>query len=313
MLAHAPAPLTAARAATTWRPDPTGLLLSLLLITAYLVCARRVADRGDSWPAGRTAGFVFGGAGSLLLATCSFLGVYAPVLRWVAVIQAATVMLVCPLLFGLGSPVALLKAARPGRAMPRAGVLTLRTLGAPGIGALIVLAVLPLLVFTSWLGWAQQGTGPHAVTVVALLSAGLPLALPVTDRGAQISSLAYAAMLGLGVIEFLLDAVPGMVLRLDNHLLAAGHWLTVNRSWGPTPLADQHLAGDWLWSLAEIGDLPFIIILAVAWIRSDTREATAEDALLDQIGAEWEIPGQPGMMRPWWQTADDRPHSDHSP
>ncbi len=314
-------PLTAGVAATSWRADPVGIVLGVLLAVAYLAGVRRLAADGVGWPVGRTLTFLLGGVGSLLLTTCSFLTAYATVLRWAAVVQAGLLLLVCPLLLGLGSPVALISAVRVRRAaqgptaneagtpsvapLPRPLLAVFRVLNAPGVGPLVMLAVLSLLVFTPWLGWAQQGTGPRALTVLALLAAGLPLALPVTDHGAEVSSLAYAAMLGLALIEFLLDAVPGLVLRLNGHLVAADQWVGVARTWGPSPLTDQHLAGDWLWFFAEAGDLPFLIILVVAWIRSDAREAAEQDAELDRMEQELEVPGSPGMMRPWWQTGSD--------
>jgi cytochrome c oxidase assembly factor CtaG len=238
--------------------------------------------------------------GSLILVTCSFLGVYAPVLRWVAVIQACLLLLICPLLIGLGAPVALGLAVRgPSE---RRGVLAplWRLLRAPGIAPLVIMGVTSLLVFTPWLGWSVSGNEGRALTALALLGAGLTLALPITDEGAQTSSLAYAAMLALGLIEFLLDALPGIILRLNTHLIAGAHWVAVTRSWGPSPLSDQKLAGDWLWFFAEAGDLPFLIILIMAWIRSDAREAAHQDAILDRLEAE--EADSDGLMRPWWET-----------
>lgn len=329
MLSDRLTPLTAGAAWSSWRAEPVGIVVAVLLAAGYLTGVLRLRSAGTGWPAGRTAVFLAGGVGSLLLTTCSFLGLYAPVLRWVAVVQAGLLLLVCPFLLALGSPVGLVQALRnapepaagPSRAPDQDGIgspshlggplrplkAILRVLDAPGVGPLVMLVVLGLLIFTPWLGWAQEGLGPRAVTTVALLAAGLPLALPVADRGAELSSLAYAAMLGLAVVEFLLDAVPGMVLRLNGHLIAAGHWVGVSRAWGPSPLADQHLAGDWLWFFAEAGDLPFLIMLVVAWIRSDAREAAVQDAALDDLEHELGVPGQPGMMRPWWQTGGDEP------
>lgn len=284
-------PLTASSAFTSWRADPVGIAAAVLLAVGYLFLVRRIRDRGEQWPRRRTFVLLFAGSGSLLLVTCSFLGVYASQLRWVAVIQAGLLILLVPPLIGAGAPVALWQRWRPSPPAWWARVLRV-----PGLGPLVIIATTSALVFTPWLGWSVSGPLPRAVTLVVLLMAGLVLALPVTDEGAQTSSLAYAAMLGLGLIEFLLDALPGLVLRLNTHVGAAGHWTALNLPWGPTPLADQHLAGDWLWFLAEAGDLPYLIILIAAWIRSDSREAARQDAELDLIETD-----ENGMMRPWWQ------------
>jgi putative copper resistance protein D len=60
------------------------------------------------------------------------------------------------------------------------------------------------------------------------------------------------------------------------------HYLTLERSWGPTPLADQQLAGGLMW---VGGDLVFLIamILAVAvWLRAEEAEGRRVDARLDR-------------------------------
>jgi putative copper resistance protein D len=303
MLSEQLGPLAGSSVATSWRLDPVGVVLAVVLGGGYLLGVRRVRARGAAWPLHRSLIFLLAGVGSILLVTCSFLGVYASLLRWVAVIQACVLLLICPLLLGLGGPFALLQAGRtPPEAggPPRPARRIWAVLRSPGVAPLVIMAVTALLVFTPWLGWSVQRTDARALTVLVLLAAGLLLALPITDEGAQTSSLAYAAMLGLGLVEFLLDALPGMVLRLNSHLIAGGHWVSVNRSWGPSPLADQHLAGDWLWFFAEAGDLPFLLILIVAWIRSDAREAAHQDAALDLIEAEQG--GEGGLMRPWWET-----------
>jgi putative membrane protein len=329
MLSAQLSPLTAGTALSSWRLDPFAVVLAGGLGAGYLIAVRRVRAGNGRWSVPRSASFLLGGVGSLILITGSFLGVYAPVLRWVAVVQACLLLLVCPMLLGLGAPIALGQAAaasgagaasraasasgagaasragagREARGGRRAVAAVARMLWAaargPGVGPLLLVLVMGLLVFTPWLGWSQQHAAVRALSVLILLAAGLILALPITDEGAQVSSLAYAAMLGLGLVEFLLDAVPGMVLRLSSHLLAAGYWVGVHRPWGPSALADQRLAGDWLWFFAEAGDLPFLLILIRAWIRSDARDAARQDAALDLLEAE-----AGGMMRPWWETEE---------
>jgi putative membrane protein len=287
------APLSGSTAITSWRFDPVGIIVAVVLAGAYLTAIRRA----PGWPLRRSLTFLVGGVGSLVLTTCSFLGVYAPALRWIAVIQACLLLLVCPMLLGLGAPIALLQRVRgPATRSSGFGRGLWALLRGPGVGPLVIILVTSALVFTPWLSWSVGRTDAHAVTVPALLAAGLMLALPVTDEGARTSSLAYAAMLGLGLFEFLLDAVPGMVLRLNSHVIVGSHWVALHRSWGPTPLADQRLAGDWLWFFAEAGDLPFLLILIVAWIRSDAHEAARQDAELDLLEDD------DGMIQPWWET-----------
>jgi cytochrome c oxidase assembly factor CtaG len=52
--------------------------------------------------------------------------------------------------------------------------------------------------------------------------------------------------------------------------------------WFPSPLRDQQLAGDLMWFLAEIVDLPLIILMFVRFSRSDKHEAKSFDDLSDE-------------------------------
>ena len=54
--------------------------------------------------------------------------------------------------------------------------------------------------------------------------------------------------------------------------LAAGYFL------GAYQLRDQQIGGDLLWGFGEVIDLPFLVLLLVQWVRSDTRDARQIDA-----------------------------------
>ena len=56
----------------------------------------------------------------------------------------------------------------------------------------------------------------------------------------------------------------------------------VNRpAWAPAALDDQHTAGGILWAVAEVLDLPFLVLAATRWMRADAVEARRIDAQLD--------------------------------
>ena len=60
------------------------------------------------------------------------------------------------------------------------------------------------------------------------------------------------------------------------------HYATLERAWGPAPLADQQLAGGIMW---VGGDLVFLVgvVLAVwTWMRAEEAEAVRVDARLDR-------------------------------
>jgi putative copper resistance protein D len=106
-----------------------------------------------------------------------------------------------------------------------------------------------------------------------------------------------------GLIELLADAVPGIVIRLDAHVIAAAYFAASAQAWAPSPLHDQQLGGDLLWCIGEAIDVPFLAVLLMQWIRSDAREARHVDQILDASasqatgGDDDSGPGE-GMLRP---------------
>ena len=247
----------------------------------------------------------------VLLATCSAVGAYAHALFWMYVVQACLLMLVAPLLLGAGAPVALAAAAVGPASRERLEAWGRSPLGRfarlPGVGPLVLIVATAVLFFTPVMTLSLRSDLAGELVRAGLLGVGLLLALPVTDEQVGMSSLAYAAALGLAFVEFLLDAVPGIALRLHGTLLQEAYWSGLHRPWGPSPMEDQHLAGACLWFFAEAGDIPFFAALLVAWIRSDAREARAQDAALDAAAAarvtatEDAVPGRPVLERPWWE------------
>jgi cytochrome c oxidase assembly factor CtaG len=74
-----------------------------------------------------------------------------------------------------------------------------------------------------------------------------------------------------------------VVLSINNVVLDGATKVKANLpAWFPTPLQDQHLAGNWLWGIAELLDVPILVLLFIRWTRQDKREAKKIDELTDQ-------------------------------
>ena len=289
----------------TW--DLAGVAMAVLLTGAYALGVRRVHARGLSWPAGRTGAWA-AGVLSLLLATVGGIGRYAPALLWVYALQVLVLLLLTPVLLAYGRPLAL-----AGDALPAAGslrVLTAMTgrvagaLTSPLVGPVVIPVVLAVVFFTPVLSASLTSAGAADLLQVALLAVGALVAFGLVGDGTEReSALALGAAVAIGFAEFLLDAVPGIVLRLRTHLVAPAYWGALHRPWGPGPLTDQQHAGAVLWFVAEFGDLPLMYILIRRWIRADARDAVLVDRELDARIAQ-ELPGDAG--RPWWETDPGR-------
>lgn len=239
-----------------------------------------------------------------LFAVDGWTGRYASRLLSVLTVRALLLLLVVPPLLTLATPTALWGGQRPGPGWLRA---LGRGLGHPLLGPALVPLLLGALFFSPLLG-AVAGRPPVAWAVDAsLLVVGSLLAEPLVHADAHRTSLGFGLLLAVGLVELLADAIPGVALRLDGHLLPATTALAALRSWTPTALHDQQLAGAILWGTAEILDLPFLLLVFWQWTRADQREAALTDQALDAQLAERPATASTSqsqaaeLTRPWWE------------
>src|SRR5436853_494529 len=67
------------------------------------------------------------------------------------------------------------------------------------------------------------------------------------------------------------------------------HYVTVFRTWGPTPLDDQHLGGALMWVLGDIVFLTAMVGVVWAWMRFEDARTVRVDARLDREAREREL------------------------
>jgi putative membrane protein len=305
------APRSAADLLLGSRVDAVALLLTLVLGVAYGLGVRRVRRRGMGWPGQRSAAW---GAGCTVLLTVTVGGVgrYAHSAFWVLTLQVVTLLLVVPVLLAYGRPLVLAVDALPDQSSVRLALgmtgPAVRAATSPLLGPLVVPLVLAGLYFTPLLGEVLRHAWAYHLLHLCLLAVGLLIALGLVGDGTEAaSSLALGAAVAVGFVEFLLDAVPGLVLRLRTHLVAPAYWGPVHRLTGTSALHDQQHAGAVLWFVAEFADLPFMAILVRRWIRADARDAARIDRELDDRQRAVAVPGPgeataDGLQRPWWES-----------
>ena len=116
---------------------------------------------------------------------------------------------------------------------------------------------------------------------------GLLLVLPIAAHLVVRTAFFITVEFLLAFVELLLDAIPGLLLRLNDGILDhAPAILGRLPLWFPSPLHDQHLSGDFLWFIAEVADVPVLVLLFVRWMRLDRREGKRLDELSDEEMAE---------------------------
>ena len=267
---------------STWRLDPVAAAALALALVAYGVGLRRVRHAGQTWPLRRSLG-VLAGMASYAVISFGFLGAHSEDLRWAFTTRVALLLLVVPLLTLLGRPLDLAYASLP--ALGASGVQRVvssrpvRLLGnaivAPVVGCALFCVFLTPLAGT----WRTSGLAEGA-TSVAMPLLGLLFVLPIAAHTGLRTEVFIAAEFLFAFLELVLDSIPGLVLRLTGHVLdGVGAVAGRAASWFPAPLTDQHWSGDLLWSIAEVADLPILLVLFVRWVRSDRHHAGRADEL----------------------------------
>lgn len=245
------APLSWASFATHWHVRPWWLLLSAVVLTAYLggvLVARRAGVRAVH-PA-RVGSFVAGIA-VLLLTVSSAIDAYAMALFWDHMIEHLLLIMVVPAVLVLGHPLTVLRAAaatygKEGVVDSFLGSRPVALLTHPGVGLVLYTAVIvgthltgfmDAMASHGWLMWAEQWL--YVLTGYVYL---LPLlgAEPIRWR---LPYLARPALILLGMTP---DTVVGIVLLQSTHdmfpVMEGRH-----PSWAPAPLDDLHIGGALMW------------------------------------------------------------------
>ncbi|OMH31593.1 hypothetical protein BGP79_09695 [Tersicoccus sp. Bi-70] len=246
---------------------------------------RAVHRAGGHWPVWRTLAFLVLGLGSFVVLSCGFVGVYSSTLRWAFAVKLSLDLFLVPMLVGLGRPVTLARAALGpvgrGRLERWATSRPVRLVSNPILAPLIGF-VLFMSFVTPWSFTLRTSPAIGVVLTVLVPLVGLLMILPNTEEAF------FARVGGLLMLEFvfvfaelLLDAIPGVIVRLSGQVLDQHAAAGAGLPWFPNPLRDQQLAGDSLWFIAEIIDLPLIILMFVRFSRTDATEARSFDELTE--------------------------------
>ncbi len=273
----------------TWRFDPVALIVIVVAAGLYAAGMVRARRRGIHWPVRETLAFSVLGLGSFAVVEFGFLGAYSHELRWAFTTRIALLLFVIPACVSAGRPIGLLRASLGDTGVTRLEwILRTRLLRLFGnaIFATLFSAALFCLFLTPF-AWVLRGTPAwDAGMGVIIPTLGLIMVLPIVENAGGRTSLFITVEFLLAFVELVIDAIPGIVLRLNDAILdhapVIGPAVARAASWWPNPVHDQHLAGDALWFIAEIADVPILVLLFVRWTRSEKREEKKFDDLTDE-------------------------------
>lgn len=302
---------------TTWQVQPLLLALVAALAVGYLAGLRQLHRTGRRWPKGRSATFAIGLL-ALVWVGCGFPARYASALYWVWTARILVLWLIVPIVILGGQPIQLARAVGRSQRVDRLLRSPIaRLISNPLFGPALVPVLSAVFFFGPVAGWSIEFPAFGWLLDLAVLAVGALMVLPLTGLDDDAGSLAVGLSLAIGTFELVLDALPGIVLRL--HTTLATSWFDHRETyaWTPAALRDQQVAGAILWCVAELIDLPFLLLVYRRWLRADARDAAQVDAVLEAeraarraLNASAEPPAgavEEGAVTaerdaPWWES-----------
>ncbi|CAN5145327.1 hypothetical protein BH20ACT24_BH20ACT24_13040 [soil metagenome] len=278
---------------TEWRLRPETALPLLLMGWMYLRGVRRVnhVPGRSPWPRHRTAAFV-GGVALLFLALQSPLDAFADTFLWVHMVQHLLLTMVSAPLLLLGAPVTLaLRASGPAtrrRVMAAISSAPARALGNPIVAWVLFAVVLVGSHFSPLYEAALERPLVHGIEHALYVGSALIFWWPVLSPDPGRRRLSDP----LRVLYLFLAGPVNTITALAIYSSAAvlyPHYAAVRRTWGPTPLADQALAGGLMWVVGDGLLLTWVGIVVAVWMRRDRamverREAREAAAAAPPVG-----------------------------
>src|SRR5215213_6381377 len=274
-------PPTPGRLLLSWSLNPLVIVGLLAAAIAYLQGRRRLVADGIIWPARRTAYFLSGIA-AIALALLSPIEAYDTALFSVHVVQH--------MLLAIGAPVTLALRVARGRTRRRLTRVLhsppLRVVGHPLVAWVLFTLSLYALYFSPLFDLTLRQPLVHDLVHLHFLAAGLLFWWPVVGLDPSRWRLPHIARLGFVFLMVPFHAFLGVAIMNSGRVLAPT-LETFQRTWGPTPLADQQVGGAILWGAGDLITLGAVLGVLISWasyeekvvaVREDRRQARARAA-----------------------------------
>ena len=262
-----------------WSFDPLVVAPLLAVAALYLIGRRRIHERGQRWPAQRTACFLTG-LGAIALALQSPLEGYDTALFSVHVTQHLLLTMVAAPLLALGAPITMLLMTVSARSRKRIVRVVhsrpVKVIGHPLIAWVLFTLTLYALYFSPLFDLSLRNWFVHDVVHLHFVAVGLLFWWPVVGVDPTRWRLHHLARVLFVFLMVPFHAFLGVAIMNSGHLLAPSLGEFV-RTWGPSPLADQRAGGAIMWGAGDIISLISVIAILAAWASYEEKVAARED------------------------------------
>lgn len=268
-----------------WSFDPLVWLPVLFAGLGYHLARRKVDREHPGNPVPRFRWWCWlAGLVTLLVALQSPIERYDTTLFSVHMVQHILLAMVAAPLLLLGAPMTLiLRVATPQLRrrviLPFLHARLLRVLTHPLVTWSLFAIVLWGSHFTPLFDAALEDRGIHLLEHALYLGTALLFWYPVIGADPGPNRLPHGARVGYLALGMPFGTFLALAIFSSTTVLYP-HYASLGRTWGPTPLEDQALAGGIMWAGGDGVFLLALVLAVAAWLRHEEREGRRIDDLL---------------------------------
>lgn len=276
---------------TRWEFDPLFIITLGFASWLYVAGVRRVkaAHPRSPFPRRRTA-FFFSGVAVLVFALISPPATYDTELFSVHMWQHLLLTMVAAPLLVLGTPITLALRAAPTRVrrellLPVLHSRVLRVLTFPVLSWLMFAAVMWGSHFSPIYNESLENLWVHRLEHFFYLFAAFMFWWQAIGVDPTAWHMPHPVRLLYVFLQMPQNSLLAVSIYSSEHVLYK-HYETLQRTWGPSPLNDQQIAGVTMWVAGDVLFLLGVAFVVYGWVKQDERDAKRQDRALARVRAE---------------------------
>ena len=269
-----------------WTFEPLPTLGVAVAIGWWWWAVRRVNAAHPDHPVPRRRSVAFGlGMGAIALALLSGIDRWDTTLFWVHMVQHVLLALVAAPLLAYAAPITLLlrlsaPETRQRWILPVLHSRAVRVLAFPVIAWIVFAGVMWVAHFSALFDAALEDPLLHDLEHVLFLGSALLFWWPAVAQDPSPWRMTHPVRALYVFLQMPQNTFLAVVILGATSVLYP-HYATLERSWGPTPLADQQAAAGIMWLAGDAIFLVAILAIIAGWMRSEARDTARTDRRAD--------------------------------
>ncbi len=269
-----------------WTFDPLAWLPAIVALLLWRTAVRKVNREHPAHPvAPRRTWYWVAGVLTVLYAIDSGFAAYDTTLFSMHMIQHLLLTMIAPPLLLLAGPITLLLQAsspetRRRWILPVLHARVVRAISHPVVAWLLFAAVMWGSHFSPLFDVALENDWAHRLEHALYLAAALLFWWPAVGPDPSPWKLRPPARVLYAGLQMPQNTFLGVAVYMASVPLYH-HYATTARAWGPSPLADQQLAGGIMWVGGSLVFMVAVMLFMWVWMKDDERRAVSEDRRLE--------------------------------